>query len=35
MKTEPTITEILMAGLFGLAVGGILALTYVLRTGGF
>lgn len=31
----PTVAEVFMAGLFGLAIGGILALTYVYRTGGF
>jgi hypothetical protein len=34
-KQEPTIADILVAGLFGLAIGGVLALTYVYRTGGF
>lgn len=35
MKHEPTLSEVILAGVYGLAIGGILALTYVYRTGGF
>jgi len=34
-QNDTTIGEIIMACVFGAAIGGILALTYVYRTGGF